>query len=307
MDLDKVCESKVDVRIVVSGPDIAQMVSKAINNIPFEKDYNILVSSIIPTMDFDIVKKVAEGADIILIGGYGCDENYNLLFNELKTDFNHIGLFDYNKLIDDDENIDDELAQNEILNSIIKSGLAYSLNIINIHTLENNLSELKEEYNALIDDYNKLVEENKLVSTDNLNLQNKVESLNSEIENIKSNFSDFKLRYEDIYSKDILETFDINKLWRSLFSEDAPDQGKIILATNEFRPKDIVVGQGQICARDKQTAIDWLKIIKTTLIFLNNDNNDLKEEFKQYSKEAISDIDNTSEYDISEDIGNFFN
>ena len=62
-------ESKIDVRIIVSGLDIAQLVSKAVNNINLERDYNIIVSSIIPTVEVNIVKKVASGADILLIGG----------------------------------------------------------------------------------------------------------------------------------------------------------------------------------------------------------------------------------------------
>ena len=41
-------ESKIDVRIIVQGLDVAQMVSKAVNNIQLEQDYNIIVSSIIP-------------------------------------------------------------------------------------------------------------------------------------------------------------------------------------------------------------------------------------------------------------------
>ena len=92
-------ESKIDVRIIVQGLDIAQLVSKAVNSIQLESDYNILVSSIIPTTEISIVKKVAGGADILLIGGYGSDETYNILFNELKTDFNNVGLFDYNNMM----------------------------------------------------------------------------------------------------------------------------------------------------------------------------------------------------------------
>ena len=109
-------ETKIDVRIIVSGLDIAQLVSKAVNNIQLEKDYNIIVSSIIPTVELDIVKKVASGADIILIGGYGHDETYNILFNELKTDFNNVGLFDYNAIIIEDSSVDFRLAEKEILN-----------------------------------------------------------------------------------------------------------------------------------------------------------------------------------------------
>lgn len=89
---------KIDVRIIVSDLDIAQIVSKAVNNIQLEDDYNIVVSSIIPTVELNIVKKVANGADILLIGSYGCDKTYNILFNELKTDFNHVGLLNYSNI-----------------------------------------------------------------------------------------------------------------------------------------------------------------------------------------------------------------
>ena len=74
-------ESKIDVRIIVNGLDVAQVISKAVNNIQLENDYNIIVSSIIPTVEVNIVKKVANGADILLIGGYGHDETFNILYN----------------------------------------------------------------------------------------------------------------------------------------------------------------------------------------------------------------------------------
>ena len=49
---------------------------------------------------------------------------------------------------------------------------------------------------------------------------------------------------------------------------------KVILATNKFKPENIIVGQGYIGAKSKQDAIDWLKIIKTALIFVGNNNED---------------------------------
>ena len=90
---------KVDVRVIVSENNMAEIVSKAINNVQLEKDYNIIVSSIIPTKDMELAKKVASGADIILIGSYGHDEYYNILYNDLKTDFNHIMLFQMKVLL----------------------------------------------------------------------------------------------------------------------------------------------------------------------------------------------------------------
>ena len=254
-------ESKIDVRIIVQGLDIAQMVSKAVSNIQLERDYNIIVSSIIPTTEVNIVKKVAKGADIILIGSYGRDETYNVLFNELKTDFNNVGLFDYNNIIIEDESIDFNLAQKEILNSIIKSTLSYSLNLINIHTLENKLMKVTHNYNNLLDDYNQVLKENEVFSREN-------NELLEDIKEIKSEFESFKLRYEDIYSREILEIFDLNELWQETFRQDLTSEQQVVIATNKFKPDNIIVGQGYIASRSKQDAIDWLKIIRTALIFV---------------------------------------
>ena len=241
--------SKIDVRIIVSNLDIAGLISKAVNNVQLEKDYNIVVSSIIPTTDFEIAKKVAEGADIILIGGYGQDDNFNMLFNDLKTDFNHIGLFDYNNVLFESEEINIELAQKEILNSIIKSTLSYSLNLINIHTLENKLLKVTHNYNNLLDDYNKLIKENEVLSMEN-------NDLHEDINNLKSDFTNFKNRFENIHTKDFLEIYRLDELWAETFNQDLADEEKIVIATNKFRPDNILVGQGFIAAQSRNQAID---------------------------------------------------
>ncbi len=276
-------ESKIDVRIIVQGLDIAQLVSKAVNNIQLESDYNIIVSSIIPTTEISIVKKVAGGADILLIGGYGSDETYNILFNELKTDFNHIGLFDYNNIIVEDESIDFRLAEKEILNSIIKSTLSYSLNLINIHTLENKLMKVTHNYNNLLDDYNKLIKENEILSQEN-------NELREDLEEVKSDFSAFRLRYEDIYSKEILEIFNLEELWQETFRSDLEDEERIVIATNKFRPDNIIVGQNYIAAQSKSKAVEWLNIVRTALIFVDDNSDDLKKELNDTEEEKIPEV-----------------
>ena len=289
--------SKIDVRIIVSSLDIAGLVSKAVDSIQLERDYNIVVSSIIPTTDFEIAKKVAEGADIILIGGYGQDDNYNLLFNDLKTDFNHIGLFDYNNVLYENEDVNAELAQKEILNSIIKATLSYSLNLINIHTLENKLLKVTHNYNSLLDDYNQLIKENEVLSMENTNLQ---EDMNS----LKSDFSQFKDRFENIHTKDFLEIYRLSDLWAEAFRQELVDEKKIVIATNKFRPDNIIVGQGYIAAQSRQMAIEWLKIIKTALIFVEENEDELKEELTSKTKNKPPEV--RDDYDMPNTFENFW-
>ena len=290
-------ESKIDVRIIVQGLDIAQMVSKAVGNIQLESDYNIIVSSIIPTTELSIVKKVAKGADIILIGSYGRDETYNVLYNELKTDFNNIGLFDYNNIIIEDESIDFDLAQKEILNSIIKSTLSYSLNLINIHTLENKLMKVTHNYNNLLDDYNKVIKENEVISREN-------KELIEDIDNVKSEFSAFKLRYEDIYSRNILEVFELNELWQDTFRQELANEEQIVIATNNFKPNNVIVGQGYIAAQSKQDAVDWLKIIRTALIFIEDNEEELKQDLEEVKETKPPEV--LDDYDVPNNFENFW-
>ena len=290
-------ESKIDVRIIVQSLDIAQIVSKAVDNIQLERDYNIIVSSIIPTVEVDIVKKVASGADILLIGSYGPDETYNILYNELKTDFNHIGLFNYNNIIIEDESFDFELAQKEILNSIIKSTLSYSLNLINIHTLENRLMEVTHNYNNLLDDYNSVIKENDVLSQQN-------KELLSSLDELKEDYSAFKLRYEDIYSKEIVEIFNLQELWQETFRKDLPDSEKIVIATNNFKPDNIVVGQDYICAESKEKAVEWLKIVQTALIFVDENGDNLKEDIA--SNDDEDDVSSDDDYEIPNNFENIW-
>lgn len=290
-------ESKIDVRIIVGGLDIAQLVSKAVNNIQLENDYNIIVSSIIPTLELNIVKKVAGGADILLIGGYGQDETYNILFNELKTDFNHIGLFDYNNIIVEDESIDFKLAEKEILNSIIKSTLSYSLNLINIHTLENKLLKVTHNYNNLLDDYNQVIKEQEILTQEN-------KELREDINEIKADYSAFKTRYEDVYSKEILEIFNLEELWQDTFRQELNDEERIVIATDKFRPDNVIVGQGYIAAESRQKAVEWLNIVRTALIFVDDNADDLKKDLSSDDETVHDEV--KDDYEIPNNFENFW-
>lgn len=288
-------ESKIDIRIIVSGMDIAQMVSKAVNNIQLEQDYNIIVSSIIPTVELSIVKKVVQGADILLIGGYGSDETYNILFNELKTDFNQIGLFDYTNIIVDEE-FDSTLAQEEILNSIVKSTLSFSLNLINIHSLETKLMKVTNDYNSLLESHDQLIKENEVLCQENTGLI-------EDIKEIKDEYNEFKVQYSDIYSKQILEVFELENLWQETFNQVLSDEERIVLATDKFKPDNIIVGQGFIAAQSKKDAVEWLKIIKTALIFIDDNSDDLKNNDDVEKDEVSNEKD---DYDISNTFENFW-
>ncbi len=57
------------------------------------------------------------------------------------------------------------------------------------------------------------------------------------------------------------------------------DEEQIYFISNEFKPENIVIGQGYIAATTKEDAKEWLKIIRAVLIFYDSKIEDLKEEF----------------------------
>ena len=63
------------------------------------------------------------------------------------------------------------------------------------------------------------------------------------------------------------------------------------------------MGQNQIGARDKQSAIEWIKILKTSLILVNQDDGSLKNELDEINDNPYADEEHDN---ISNSLGNFF-
>ena len=143
--------------------------------------------------------------------------------------------------------------------------------------------KVTHNYNNLLDDYNKLIKENEILSQEN-------NELREDLEEVKSDFSAFRLRYEDIYSKEILEIFNLEELWQETFRSDLEDEERIVIATNKFRPDNIIVGQNYIAAQSKSKAVEWLNIVRTALIFVDDNSDDLKKELKDTEEEKIPEV-----------------
>ena len=124
------------------------------------------------------------------------------------------------------------------------------------------------------------------------------------IKEVKSDFNAFKSRYEDIYSKEILEIFSLENLWQETFRQELSDSERIVIATDKFKPDNVLVGQGFIAAESKEKAIEWLKIIRTALIFVDDNADDLKKESSVTEDVDIS--EDKEDYDISNTFENFW-
>ncbi|WP_409199341.1 hypothetical protein [Methanobrevibacter sp. DSM 116169] len=303
--MDENPDKKIDLRIIVENLEIAETIAKSITHFDYEEKYNIIISSIIPTYNIEIVKNAANGADIILIGSYGYNNNYTLLFNELNNDFNNVEILNFENI--DFNNL--EIIESEIKNSIIKVGLSFSLNNLKIDSIKKSLEDVSIKNNDLLSENEKLLQENHKFKSDNIDLTGQISKLHSDLDEIKSEFSNFKSRFNDIRNKYILEIYNLDDLSMELFDGETIDNEKIVIATNKFKPEDIIVGQGFIGAKSKEIAIDWLKIVKTALIFLEDSEDELKNELGSNSSNIIETDDESQDndsYDIPETFGNFW-
>lgn len=158
--------------------------------------------------------------------------------------------------------------------------------------------KITHNYNNLLDDYNQLIKENEVLTQQN-------NELIEDIDAVKSDFSAFKLRYEDIYSKNILEIFNLEELWQETFRQDLEDEERIVIATNRFRPENIIVGQNFIAAESKSKAVEWLNIVRTALIFVDENSQELKKDLNETKEEEkIPEVND--DYDIPNSFENFW-
>ena len=280
----------VDVRIILTNLDYLEFLSKAVSNFDLS-NFNVNISSIIPTKDIEIAKNTVIGADLVLIAAENNAENHKLYQNfkkSLKNEFNYI---EYLKLPSLDElngyeydDYDDNLMEDEIANSIIRGGLYSISNLSSINDSKRKYAELKKNFEEESLKYDKITKENELLVKESKAIREKNEKLSEEVkvlqrqlDQIKSDFSDLKSRFEGIHSKNSLEVYSLNELWYDLFGEYlSQDVYKFILiSTDNFRPKNLMIGQGAICAESKEDALDWLKIIKTAFILSDTNKQDL--------------------------------
>ena len=291
MDNELNTDELVDVRIILTNLDHLEFLSKAVSNFDLS-NFNVNISSIIPTKDIEIAKNTVIGADLVLVAAENNAEGNRLYQNfkkSLKNEFNYI---EYLKLPSLDElngyeygdYSDENLIEDEIANSIIRGGLSSISNLSSINNSKRKYHELKNDFDEESLKYDKITKENELLINESKSLREKNEKLieevrilQRELDRIRSDYSDLKSRFEGIHSKNSLEVYSLNDLWYDLFGEYlSQDIYKFILiSTDNFRPKNLMIGQGAICAESKEDALDWLKIIKTAFILADTNNQDL--------------------------------
>ncbi|MCQ2962149.1 MAG: hypothetical protein MJ235_07435 [archaeon] len=280
----------VDIRIILTNLDYLEFISKAVSNFDLS-NFNVNISSIIPTSDIGIAKNTIVGADLVLVAAESNAEGHKLYQSLKKALKNDLNLIEYLKLpsleeLNDyeyDYN-DENIFEDEIANSIIRGGLYSISNLSSINNSKRKYMEVKKDFEEESIRHEKttkendiLIKESKAIRERNEKLVEEVKILQRELDKIKSDYSDLKSRFEGIHSKNSLEVYSLNDLWYDLFNEYLSQQVYkfILISTDNFRPKNLMIGQGAICAESKEDALDWLKIIKTAFILADTNKQDL--------------------------------
>lgn len=294
--------SPIDVRIIVEGASDVESVSRAMQDVALGAEYNITISSIIPTTSLEIAQRAVKGADVVLIAtdvdapGRELAEKYQ---EALKDQVGHLERmkFPYGH---DVEYIDPVLIKAEIKNAIIRAGLSSISYIKYFRELETELDASTDKLREISMENSDLRSENhqnqeKLDEIVQINqqLQEELETLQNDSNEIKSEYVQLKSRCSRLQEKNLLEVFSIKKLWNEAFNQILKEEDQIIFATNQFKPDNIVVGQGWISARSRDEALEWLKVIKTALIFIDPTVN--SEEVQEEIQQNLQEEDNKLE------------
>jgi predicted nuclease with TOPRIM domain len=294
--------SPIDVRIIVEGASDVESVSRAMQDVALGAEYNITISSIIPTTSLEVAERAVKGADVVLIAtdvdapGRELAEKYQ---EALKDQVGHLERmkFPYGH---DVEYIDPVLIKAEIKNAIIRAGLSSISYIKYFRELETELDastdklrEISMENSDLRSENHQRQEKLDEIVQINQQLQEELETLQDDSNRIKNEYVQLKSRCSRLQEKNLLEVFSIKKLWNEAFNQILKEEDQIIFATNQFKPDNIVVGQGWISARSRDEAIEWLKVIKTALIFIDPTVN--SEEVQEEIRENLQEEDNKLE------------
>ncbi|WP_457741804.1 toprim domain-containing protein [Thermococcus sp.] len=281
----------VDVRILVEGASDVEVVSRALQGLALGSEYNITISSIIPTTNIDIAKSAAAGADLLIIATDADRVGRELaerLFNELGEMVGHIERMKL-PLGHDLEHVDVELVRKELKNTLVRAGLKSLQVLPEYMELRKQLLDVKGRYDQLASDYENLYKEHE-------ELQKKYEELHAEY---------LRLRNENEGLRELLDKksrpVKIDEAWKNLFpAEPVPNERIFAIAVEKLGlAGKVVVGQGYIFAEEKELIEELMKTVYLSLAIkegLEEDKKtgeivEQKEEKAEPSKEEIEIIE----------------
>ncbi|MBO8175557.1 MAG: topoisomerase [Thermococcus sp.] len=272
----------VDVRILVEGASDVEVVSKALQGLALGSEYNITISSIIPTTNLEIAKSAAAGADLLIIATDADRVGRELadrLFKELSELVGHVERMKI-PLGHDLEHIDVELVRKELKNTLVRAGLKSLQLLPEYMALRNQLLDLKGKYEML--------------EQEKQNLESQIQELEQRYEELMQEYQ--KLKEENENLKILLDkrsnVVKIENAWRQIFpGEGVPSEEVIGKAVEKLGLQGrVIVGQGYIYAEEERLIEELLKIVYLTMTIVKPEEQEKPEE-KTEESEKIEEIE----------------
>ncbi len=264
----------VDVRIIVEGASDVESVSRALQRVSLGAKYHITISSIVPTTSLEIALRAVEGADIVLIAT-DVDQTGRELADKFREALRgHVGHIERMKLPygHDVEYLDPDLIREEIENAIIRAGLQTLTGIRSLSDMKERLEECREKLDETVADENTRLQGEVEAGNERIeSLRGELSQLEEKFRLLEGEYSKLETRFSELEDKELLETFSITDLWRETFGEEPDDLERIYFVTDHIKPEGIILGQGSIAAPSREDAVEWLRIIKSALVFTEKD------------------------------------
>ncbi|BAA30944.1 toprim domain-containing protein [Pyrococcus horikoshii] len=271
----------VDVRILVEGASDVEVISKALQGLALGSEYNITISSIIPTTNIEIAKSAAAGADLLIIATDADRVGRELaekLFNELSEMVGHIERMKL-PLGHDLEHIDVELVRKELKNALVRAGLKTLQRLPEYMELRKDYLDLKGKFEEVEKERNELLKKLEEAESKYLELQNEIKRLEAE----NSRLTDTLKKRPKVYN--------LKKKWEELFpGVKLPEEELFSKAVKTLNlAGKVIVGQGYIYAEDEKLIEELLRTVYLSLKLTESQMKE--EEIKEEKEEVIESIE----------------
>lgn len=241
----------IDIRIA-TDPEKVEILSKILRDSSF-MDIDVSISSIIPTINTQVVRRAARGADILLVASENMEEVLDL----------SVGHVEHIKLPDGDD-------PSKIKKALRDGMIRASMNCIGMLSRLRELEEEAEsfrvkegEYQEMRSEYAELKEKEiflERVLEESENLKRTVHDLRKEMKIVRREKHDFN----GIEVKDLL-SFPLDELWKEISGSPSPRNEDIDVAIKRLNLEgSIMVSCGYIAAASREEALDMLRIVKIT-------------------------------------------
>jgi len=244
----------IDIRIA-TDPERVEILSRILRDSSFA-DFGVSFSSIIPTTNGYVVRKAAQGADILLIATESVKKED---FSDLS-----VGHSEYVALPGDD---DTEEIKTVLKEAIMRSAMQCMHILSTYREMEEEVERLKkneQEYHDMREEYAELKEKEiylEKVTEESERLNQKIRDLENELEVVKKRRHEYNgMEVKDLFS------FPLDDLWKDIARTPPPRNEDIEVAVKRLSLEgSVMVSCGYLAAPSREEALDMLRIVKIAL------------------------------------------